>query len=63
MTLRALAPQVATRLNPGGYVLFEVGAGQAEAVAELLNGQGLKVEAFENDLAGIVRCVVAQKKI
>jgi release factor glutamine methyltransferase len=59
---RALSPQVARRLNLGGTALFEVGRGQAEAVAELLEAQGLEVKAPVKDLAGIARCVVATKQ-
>lgn len=58
---RALAPQVAARLNPKGAVVFEVGQGQAELVAEIMSAQGLEIQAIEKDLAGIARCVVAIK--
>jgi release factor glutamine methyltransferase len=59
---RALAPQVAAKLNPGGTVLFEVGQGQAEKVAALLAAQGLEMQPPEKDLAGITRCVIAEKR-
>jgi release factor glutamine methyltransferase len=57
---RALAPQIAVRLNKGGYAVLEVGQGQAADVAGLLGMQGLKTET-EKDLAGIDRCVIARK--
>jgi release factor glutamine methyltransferase len=60
-TYRALAPQVAARLNPGGTVLFEVGQGQAAQVTELLEKAGLETDEPEKDLAGIERCVIARK--
>jgi release factor glutamine methyltransferase len=59
---RALAPQVAARLNPGGVALFEVGQGQAKGVSALLSRQGLMTEYPEKDLAGTPRCVVARKQ-
>ncbi|HEU5048174.1 MAG TPA: peptide chain release factor N(5)-glutamine methyltransferase [Rickettsiales bacterium] len=58
---RALAAQVGDRLNSGGYALFEVGQGQADAVAGFLAQQGLTVDEIKNDLAGTPRCVIARK--
>jgi release factor glutamine methyltransferase len=58
---RILARQAADKLNAGGYVLFEVGKGQAETVAALLQENGLAIDEIKNDLAGIPRCVVAKK--
>lgn len=57
---RSLASQVAELLTPGGHVVFEVGAGQASAVAALLDGAGLSVCGTRTDLAGIERCVIAR---
>lgn len=58
---RALAPDVARLLAPGGVAAVEVGAGQAEAVAALLADAGLQVTGARRDLAGIARCVTATK--
>jgi len=58
---RALAPQIAARLNPGGYTLLEVGQGQAKEVIKFLRNEGLEVEAPVKDLAGVERCVVGKK--
>ncbi|MEW5726560.1 MAG: peptide chain release factor N(5)-glutamine methyltransferase [Pseudomonadota bacterium] len=58
---RALAPDVARLLAPGGVAAIEVGAGQAEAVADLLVEAGLEVTGVRRDLAGIARCVTATK--
>jgi release factor glutamine methyltransferase len=45
-------------LNPGGWLLFEVGAGQAPQVLELLGAGGLGKESFTVlDPAGIERVV------
>jgi len=54
-----LASQVKERLNSQGYVLFEVGDGQAPEVADILQKVGLKIEAIETDLAGKQRCLIA----
>jgi release factor glutamine methyltransferase len=56
---RALAPQIARLLVPGGVAALEVGLGQAEAVAALLYGAGLAMTEIRPDLGGIARCVVA----
>ncbi len=58
---RAISRQVGSRLKSGGYVLFEIGQGQAEAVAELLHENNLAVEEIKKDLAGVQRCVIARK--
>jgi len=58
---RELSAQVGERLNDGGFVLFEVGAGQAEQVALMLTENGLNIDEVKKDLNGIKRCVVAQK--
>lgn len=53
---RRLAPQVPALLAPGGIACFEVGTGQAGAVAALFEAQGLRA-ATRQDLAGHARCV------
>ncbi|MBN1567248.1 MAG: peptide chain release factor N(5)-glutamine methyltransferase [Acidobacteria bacterium] len=58
---RRLVPEVSPRLNAGGYLLLEVGAGQAQRVGELVVGAGLRLREALNDLQGIARCLVAQK--
>lgn len=58
---RALAPQLAGVLSPGGVVVFEVGAGQAPAVAALLAAAGLAVSGTARDLAGVERCVAGRR--
>ncbi|MEQ9093387.1 MAG: peptide chain release factor N(5)-glutamine methyltransferase, partial [Miltoncostaeaceae bacterium] len=44
-------------LESGGWLLVEVGQGQAEAARELMTGAGLLDTAVRADLAGIVRTV------
>jgi len=56
-----LIPCVPLHLVPGGYLLLELGAGQAEPVRMLAEKAGLSVEMILNDLQGIPRCLVARK--
>lgn len=49
-------------LRPGGWLLMEIGFGQAEAVRGLVDSQpGLEFIEFAKDFAGIERVLVAQK--
>lgn len=54
---RALVSAAARVLAPDGLVLFEVGEGQAAAVAALAEAVGLSPRAIRPDLAGVDRCV------
>ncbi len=58
---RQLAPMIPSLLSFLGHVIFEVGAGQAETVASLLEATGLLVTGTRADLAGHPRCVIAIK--
>jgi len=58
---RALVPQMAALLAPGGLAGFEVGAGQADAVAGLFSTHGFRNVEATQDLAGIGRCVFARR--
>ena len=57
---RALAPDCARLLAPGGVCALEIGLNQGDAVAALLAAQGLVVVERRRDLAGIERCVIAR---
>lgn len=58
-----LIAQAPRPLRPGGWLLLEVGAGQAGAVAELLRDAGAWDPAQTvRDLAGIERVVAARKR-
>jgi release factor glutamine methyltransferase len=59
---RALIPHVARLLTPGGRFLFEVGAGQAEAVKALAAAAGLADLATRRDLAAIERVVSGRRE-
>lgn len=56
---RTLIPKLSCFLAPQAAVLFEVGAGQADAVAALLKAQGLPNVVCRADLGGATRCVAA----
>ncbi len=57
---RRLAPALAGLVAAGGFVAFEVGAGQAAAVAAILaaSARCLSVPEVRADLAGIARCLL-----
>jgi release factor glutamine methyltransferase len=55
---RAIAHAAASHLAPGGHVLVEIGAGQADAVAAIFAAAGWQNPARHKDLAGHVRCLV-----
>jgi release factor glutamine methyltransferase len=59
---RALAPDCARLLAPGGLCALEIGFGQGDAVAALLAAQSLTVIERPRDLAGIERCVLARHR-
>lgn len=54
--LRQITRQAPAHLNPGGWLLLEHGYDQAEAVRQLLAGQGFVQVQSRRDLAGIERC-------
>ena len=56
---RRITQELPERLNPGGFMLFEVGMGQAGAVAGMLEPLGL-VQIFI-DLSGAERVVALER--
>ena len=58
---RILAPQLAALLELGGVVVLEIGAGQAEAVAQIAASAGF-ASALHNDLAGRPRALVLRRR-
>ncbi len=58
---RALLPQAAQQLRPGGYLLLELGAGQAESVAALAEKAGFTNIGTRADLGGVARVLILQK--
>jgi release factor glutamine methyltransferase len=58
---RAIAADATRLLAPGGWLVVEIGAGQAEAVATIFADHGLAVAGPpRRDLAGVPRTVVAR---
>lgn len=59
---RRIIPEAIKHLNPGGYLAFEIGIGQAEQVSAWLHEAGYdNIQRFR-DLIGIERVVTAIKK-
>jgi release factor glutamine methyltransferase len=58
--IATVAPAAAAALAPDGSVAFEVGAGQAGAVAELMLDLGFGQVEGRQDLAGLPRVVLAR---
>ena len=61
---RALIPQAAALLQPGGALVVEVGQDQSTDVEDLMTKAGLSADfsSIRTDLAGIPRAVRGQKK-
>ncbi len=57
---RALAGRAQDSLKPGGYMILELGIGQAKAVTDIFAPVCRRV-ALRNDLAGIERVISLQK--
>jgi len=61
--IRALVPEAATALRAGGWLVMEIGAGQADAVASLIaDGDTLRLHHIRPDLQSIPRVVVARRR-
>ena len=58
---RMLIPGSFGHLAPGGYILLELGAGQAEDVERMATSTGFVTETVVKDLQGIPRCLAARK--
>jgi release factor glutamine methyltransferase len=60
--VRRLVADAPTRLRPGGQLIMEIGAGQADAVAALAAADGRWAQAaFRSDLQGIARVAVLSR--
>ena len=59
--IRILITESRKILAAGGYLIFEIGYGQAERIVSLLEKAGFKLEKVVKDLAGIDRVIVCQK--
>ncbi len=49
------------RLKDGGYIVYEIGVNQHDAVKEILEQNGFKNVCFYKDICGIIRVVYASK--
>ena len=58
---RRLIPASFERLSPGGFLILELGAGQAGEVERLTAKSGFLTETVVKDLQGIPRCLAAWK--
>jgi release factor glutamine methyltransferase len=60
--IRQLVPQSVNRLTLEGYLIFEFGLGQADAVGELISStRGLTMVGLRPDLQGIPRTAIAKR--
>lgn len=59
---RAILRNLPSCLAAKGFFAFEVGEGQAEAVAAYCRAAGLTVEAIRKDLAGVERVVAGRRR-
>ena len=59
--IRELIPAARASLVPGGWLLMEIGAGQAKAVSDAVRAAGLQLERVRLDLQGIPRVVIARQ--
>jgi len=61
--IRELVPDAAASLRPGGWLLFEFGFGQADAVRAIIAAEPeLELVHVRPDLAGIPRIAVARRR-
>ena len=60
---RRIAVQSVRVLPPGGWLLVEIGVGQAADVTALFKAAGLTDVAQRDDYAGIPRVVMARAKL
>jgi release factor glutamine methyltransferase len=58
--IRALLPEAARALRPGGVVIMEIGHGQAAALARLIEPAGLVWVETRADLSGTPRVITAR---
>jgi release factor glutamine methyltransferase len=59
---RALVPQAADRLTPGGALVVEGGKGQSGPIEALMTAAGLSVQdPVKTDLSGIFRAIAGLK--
>lgn len=60
---RGIAAGYYSNLNPGGWLVFEIGCSQQESVLAILQQQGYTNLFCQPDLAGLPRCAGGQRPI
>lgn len=60
---RAIARRAGRLLSPAGRLVFELGTGQADAVAAITTQAGFTVSFTRRDISGITRALVAQNQL
>jgi release factor glutamine methyltransferase len=60
--IRELVPAAYTALTPEGRLVMEIGAAQADAVADIVKAAGFERPYVMSDLQGIPRIVVARRR-
>ncbi len=60
---RAIPVHFATALKPGGCLCMEFGLGQEDAVCQILTEHDYVVSQLRNDSGGVIRAVMAMKKV
>ena len=58
---RQIASVIDKCLSPDGYILLEIGVGQADAVKNIFSAKGFTLNKIVCDLAGIKRCIIFKK--
>jgi release factor glutamine methyltransferase len=58
---RRLAAEGSAWLNPGGWMLLELGDGQAESAGALFTAQGWLIESVEKDLSDRERVLIVRR--
>lgn len=61
-TISRLLSEAPRRLQTNGYLIFEIGFGQSEAVTSLIDRSVWRILEIRKDLQGIPRTVILQKK-
>ena len=57
---RSISQNFKNALNPGGYLCYEFGMGQGDAVCSILNENGLTILERSRDYNNIERAVIAR---
>ena len=60
--IRKIAATAGTALQEGGFLLLEIGAGQAQSVEDIVRENGFSDIRFETDIGGVKRVVKATWK-